>query len=95
MPINPAAQIPVPYTNVAPRSSGARPRNPHARAKHKIGFIWQFLIIGYSTFGKSFAYLGVSPLFIGEAYLGFSVLRNRGKWLSRFVDGCLRRGCCR
>lgn len=52
--------------------------------------MWAVLVIGYLTFGREFAYLGVPPLYIGEAYLGFKVLQNTGNWLSRFANDCLR-----
>jgi hypothetical protein len=63
---------------------------PQRLPKRNIGWVWQILIAGYSTLGRSFAYVGVAPLYIGEAYLGFSLLANRGKWVNRFVDGCLK-----
>lgn len=47
--------------------------------------LWQFLIAGYTTFGRSFAYLGVRPLFIGELYLAYNIVRNEGKWINRFI----------
>src|SRR5688500_13860814 len=52
--------------------------------------IWPFLATGYSTFGRSFAYLGVPPLFIGELFLVGSMYKNRGNWVGRFANGALR-----
>lgn len=37
-------------------------------------FLAGFLLIGYLTMGRSFAYLGVSPIFIGEIVLALFVL---------------------
>lgn len=39
-------------------------------------FLWVlgFVLIGYALIGRSFAYLGVKPLFIGELTLGLGVL---------------------
>jgi hypothetical protein len=65
-----------------------------AKTKKKLGSmrvpIWPFLAMGYSTFGRSFAYLGVPPLFIGELFLVGSMYKNRGNWLGRFVNGSMR-----
>jgi hypothetical protein len=91
----------IPFVAPAPPAGArapARPTHPAARVqsrpqilpKRRIGWIWQILILGYSTFGRSFAYIGVSPLFIGEAYLAGSIVRNRGKWIGRFIEGCAR-----
>lgn len=47
---------------------------------------WQVLVSGYLTFGRSFAYLGVPPLFIGEAFVAYSVLKNDRRWLNKFIE---------
>ena len=47
---------------------------------------WQVLVCGYLTFGRSFAYLGIPPLFIGEYFIARSLLDNRRQWLQRFFD---------
>ena len=40
-----------------------------------------FLITGYLTFGRPFAYLGIPPLFIGEIALGaFLLAKPRVAW---------------
>jgi hypothetical protein len=57
-----------------------------SRFKYNLAPIWQFLVGGYLTFGRSFAYLGVPPLFIGEAFIGYSIIANRNRWLQRFID---------
>ena len=48
-----------------------------------------FLIIGYLTMGRSFAYLGVPPIFIGEiALAAFLALKPRvalGTWAASLV----------
>ena len=36
--------------------------------------LWAFILTGYLSAGRLFAYLGVAPLFIGEMYLGWTVL---------------------
>lgn len=36
---------------------------------------YKWLLLGYALFGRSFAYLGVPPLFIGEAFLGWGLFR--------------------
>jgi O-Antigen ligase len=51
--------------------------------------LWAILIAGYSTFGRSFAYLGVPPVFIGELYIAWWMLFGPTNWLSEFVDDCL------
>ena len=65
----------------------ARPR----RRRKGIGFpMWAVLVGGYTCFGRDFAYLGIAPLFIGEAYLGYSILRNLRNWTGRFLNDCFR-----
>ncbi len=66
------------------------PRTPAAAPRRWWPPLWTVLIAGYSTFGRSFAYLGVKPLFIGEIYLAVAIFRNQGKWINRFIDGLLR-----
>ncbi|HZD51409.1 MAG TPA: hypothetical protein VE175_00040, partial [Woeseiaceae bacterium] len=56
-------------------------------------FIWSriagFLLAGYLILGRSFAYLGVPPLFIGEIVLGaFLLLKPRvalGTWAAALL----------
>jgi hypothetical protein len=50
--------------------------------------LWAIMIAGYSTFGRSFAYIGVPPVFIGECYIAWWIMRGPGNWLTRFVDDC-------
>jgi hypothetical protein len=69
---------------------GAPPRPQNRRARTSRFPLWAFLLTGYFSAGRGFAYLGVSPLFISELYLGWSVLRNRHNWLGRFIDDVLR-----
>ncbi len=52
--------------------------------------LWAFILTGYLSAGRVFAYIGVPPLFIGEAFLGWNVLRNRHNWLGKFVDDVIR-----
>lgn len=52
--------------------------------------LWCFMLAGYLSAGRRFVYIGVPPLFISEAYLGWNILRNRGNWLGRFADDVLR-----
>lgn len=52
--------------------------------------LWAIIWTGYSAFGREFAMLGVPPLLIGEAYLGFGILANWRNWVGRFVNDCLR-----
>jgi hypothetical protein len=55
--------------------------------------IWRrvtaFLLTGYLTFGRSFAYLGIPPLFVGEIVLGaFLLLKPRvalGTWVASLL----------
>ena len=51
--------------------------------------ITSFLVVGYLSFGRSFAYLGVPPLFIGEIVLaGFLVVKPRvalGTWVNSLL----------
>jgi hypothetical protein len=51
--------------------------------------LWAILIAGYTTFGRSFSYIGVPPVFIGELYMAWWMVRGPGHWLSRFVDDCI------
>jgi len=44
------------------------------------------LICGYLTFGRSFAYLGIPPLFIGEYFIARSLYVNHRRWIQRFLD---------
>lgn len=52
--------------------------------------LWAWILTGYLSMGRPFAYLGVPPLFISEAYLGWQILRNRHNWLGRFADDVVR-----
>lgn len=45
---------------------------------------WQIVFIGYVTFGRSFAYVGFPPLFIGETFIGSYIVGNRRRWVMRF-----------
>lgn len=47
---------------------------------------WQFVLGGFLTFGRGFAYLGVAPLFIGEVFIARSVLANHRRWIQQFFD---------
>lgn len=51
--------------------------------------IASFLVVGYLSFGRSFAYLGVPPLFIGEiALAGFLLVKPRvalGTWVNSLL----------
>lgn len=46
-----------------------------------------FLLFGYATFGKGFAYLGVPPLFVGEIalVLGLLAVMMSGCWLAMLM----------
>ena len=52
--------------------------------------MWAVLVGGYLLLGRPFSYLGISPLFIGEAYLLIQILWNRHNWLGRFVNDVAR-----
>ena len=52
-------------------------------------WVWAGVVGGYLSMGRAFAYVGVSPLFVGEAYLGAAVLRNRRNWTTSFIEDCL------
>jgi hypothetical protein len=60
---------------------------PEPRGLHLIP-LWAIMIAGYSTFGRSFAYLGVPPVFIGEMYIAWWIVRGPGNWLTHFVEDC-------
>jgi hypothetical protein len=64
---------------------------PPARKRRGPGFFrWGFLLGGLLCAGRSFAYLGVSPVFIGEIYLGCAILANRHNWIGRWINGILK-----
>jgi len=42
------------------------------------------LLTGYAFFGKSFAYLGIPPVYVGEAVLGFALVGSLGTGLIWF-----------
>ena len=48
---------------------------------------WQIIVFGYTTFGRAFAYLGVNPLFIGEVFIGYSVIKNPNAWMRKWIQG--------
>jgi hypothetical protein len=52
--------------------------------------MWVVILAGYLAFDRTFAYVGVPPLYIGEAYLSFKVLQNSRNWVSRFVSDTFR-----
>lgn len=63
---------------------------PPMRTRRVPGFFrWGFLLGGLLCAGRSFAYLGVPPIFIGEVYLGCAILANRHNWLGRWFDGVM------
>lgn len=41
---------------------------------------------GYMIMGRTFAYLGVAPIFIGEVFIARELMVNRRRWLQRFID---------
>lgn len=47
---------------------------------------WQFVVAGFLTFGRGFAYLGVPPIFIGEVFIARSVFANHRRWIQQFFD---------
>jgi hypothetical protein len=49
-----------------------------------------FLLVGYSLFGRTFAYIGVRPLFIGDAFLGCFILFNTRAVLKRWYSALVR-----
>jgi hypothetical protein len=51
--------------------------------------MWAVLVGGYISLSRDFAYIGVAPLYIGEAYLGYSILQNKRNWVSRFIGDCM------
>jgi hypothetical protein len=68
-----------------PRNSAGR-RSADTPARYPV---WLLMLTGYMAFGRDFSYVGISPLFIGEGYLGYSILRNQRNWIGRFIQGCL------
>jgi hypothetical protein len=52
--------------------------------------MWVVMTAGYLLGGRAFSYVGISPLFVGEAYLLVQVLWNRHNWIGRFVGSVLR-----
>ncbi len=48
--------------------------------------VWSLLLLGYLLFGRSFAYLGIPPLFIGEMALGAFFLSRPGAVLGRWFS---------
>jgi hypothetical protein len=60
---------------------------PAARStRYRLPAFWQFVLVGYLTFARGFAYLGIPPLFIGELFIARSFLGNYRRWIQRFVD---------
>jgi hypothetical protein len=51
------------------------------------------LLAGYLAFSRDFSYLGIPPIYIGEAYLFFKIVQNSRNWVSRFVNDALRLRC--
>ena len=66
--------------------------SPRARSRDRLPRfpMWAVLVAGYIAFSRGFAYIGIAPLFIGEAYLGYAILKNSRNWTGRFVNGFLR-----
>jgi hypothetical protein len=56
-------------------------------SESKLFPMWGVLVGGYLAYGRPFAFWGVPPLFVGEAYLMVMLLWNRNNWLGRFVNG--------
>jgi len=52
--------------------------------------MWAVLVGGYLFFSRDFAYIGIAPLYIGEAYLGYSILQNKRNWISRFIGDSMQ-----
>ncbi len=52
--------------------------------------MWAVLVGGYIAFSRNFAYIGIAPLFIGEAYLGYAILQNTRNWTGRLISGILK-----
>ena len=55
-------------------SASARDRSAPFGLADRYLAVFSVCLFGYALFGKSFAYLGVPPLFIGEAMLGLGLL---------------------
>jgi hypothetical protein len=53
-------------------------------------FLAGFLLVGYLSFGRSFAYLGVPPIFIGEVALAAFVLLMPRVVLGTWAGSLLR-----
>lgn len=53
--------------------------------------VWSLLLWGHLLFGRSFAYLGIPPLFIGEIALGAFFLSRPGAVLGRWVSWLVAR----
>lgn len=52
------------------------------------GYLLCFVLAGYATFGKGFAYIGIPPLFIGEITLslGILVVIRSGCWVAMLAS---------
>ena len=61
---------------------------PLRRLEPRFAF-WAIVVLGYLTYGRLFAYIGVPPLFIGELYLAWGVIRSKHHWVTRAIDDCL------
>ena len=62
---------------------------PRRRSKVSQFPMWGVVLAGFTSFGRDFAYLGIAPLFVAEAYLGYAIWRNQRNWISRFVHDCM------
>lgn len=58
------------------------------RSKSSLPF-WQIIVFGYMTFGRAFAYLGVNPLYIGEVFIGYSVMKSQNGWMRKWIQGVM------
>jgi hypothetical protein len=63
-------RVPIQHSARPNFAAGARSVTHHDR----YGFLLCFSLVGYATFGKGFAYIGVPPLFIGEIILLLGVI---------------------
>ncbi len=54
--------------------------------RYRMPAFWQVLVAGYMILGRTFAYVGVPPVFIGEVFIARAVLQNHRRWIQRLID---------
>lgn len=59
---------------------------PAALGRARLPALWKVLVAGYMILGRTFAYLGVPPIFIGEFFIARAIYQNHRRWIQRFID---------